>query len=595
MKQLPAWDNSSEYQAIGSADYVKHFEEVQSITKEIEALSEKLTSNDRGLLIKTLQQVTPLKERAELLLWNLNTYTYSEKSLDSKNDLAKKWASQIQQASSLLSVAFQGFENALIKGDESFFQEYLKSPATQDGAFLWSDRRKLKDFMLSTDEEKVLEQFSTFGLHNWGQLYSSMSGALKVDLPSTKTQIGLAEAAGRLRAGTDTQRKEVWDGIQAAWKGIEIPCSSVLNSISGYRLDEYTKRSHTKKMHFLDIPLYQARIEAKTLESMMSAVQERITVPRRALKSIAKALGKSKLDPWDLQASAPVEGEDKPIPFKDAVMMIRDAFASVDKKMGEFVDMMVDKNWIDARVLPNKSPGAYCTGFPISKTPRVFQTYMGSMKDVSTLAHELGHAYHSWVLRDLPMMQTHYPMTLAETASIFSETLLAERLFEKAGEKEKFVLAWENAFDAAGLLLNVPARFEFEKSLYEAREKGALSAKELNELTNKAWEKWYGDTLNSYEEQFWMTKLHFSISGISFYNYPYTFGYLFGLGIYAQKDKLGDKFHEAYVNILRDTGRMSAEDLIQKHLGMDIRQPKFWFDSLDMVEKKIEQFEKMVK
>lgn len=274
--------------------------------------------------------------------------------------------------------------------------------------------------------------------------------------------------------------------------------------------------------------------------------------------------------------------------------MIGDSFANVDPKMGDFVQMMSKNQWIEARVLPNKAPGAYCTGFLKSKTPRVFQSYMGSMKDVSTLAHELGHAYHSWVLRDFPLMQTHYPMTLAETASIFSETLLSERLMATGNASGKFSVAWEEASNAVSLLMNIPARFEFEKELYQARLEGPLSAAELGRLTDQAWKKWYGDLLTQTESQYWMTKLHFSISGVSFYNFPYTFGYLFGLGIYAQREKLGKDFHQAYVAILQDTGRMTAEDLIQKHLRMDIRQPGFWFESLKIVERKISYFETLI-
>ncbi|MBC7370425.1 MAG: hypothetical protein H7326_02605, partial [Bdellovibrionaceae bacterium] len=238
--------------------------------------------------------------------------------------------------------------------------------------------------------------------------------------------------------------------------------------------------------------------------------------------------------------------------------------------------------------------GAHCTGFLKSNSPRVFQSYLGTMKDVTTLAHELGHAYHSWVMRDLPFAQKDYPMTLAETASIFSETLLAEQISAKADAAGKFGVAWENAADAATLLLNIPFRFEFEKSLHEARAKGSLSPAELTEMTESAWSKWFGDRMTQPESRYWMTKMHFSIAGISFYNYPYTFGYLFALGIYSQREKLGAKFHQAYVDILRDTGRMSAEDLIQKHLGMDIRQKQFWLDSLKIVELKVLEFEKML-
>jgi oligoendopeptidase F len=185
-------------------------------------------------------------------------------------------------------------------------------------------------------------------------------------------------------------------------------------------------------------------------------------------------------------------------------------------------------------------------------------------------------------------------MTVAETASTFAETLLAERLLEKAQGDEKFTLAWEEASDAASLLINIPARFEFEKNFYEARANGPLSPTELNAMTDQAWRKWYGEELSKTEEQYWMTKMHFNFSGISFYNYPYTFGYLFSLGIYATKEKLGAKFHQAYVDLLRDSGRMTVEDLIQKHLGADIRQSQFWQDSLDIVAKKVAAFEELV-
>jgi oligoendopeptidase F len=142
--------------------------------------------------------------------------------------------------------------------------------------------------------------------------------------------------------------------------------------------------------------------------------------------------------------------------------------------------------------------------------------------------------------------------------------------------------------------VNIPARFDFEKNFYEARLNGALSPAELSDMTDKAWRKWYGEEISETESQYWMTKLHLSISGVSFYNFPYTFGYLFSLGIYAKRAEMGADFFKAYTEILRDTGRMTAEDLIQKHLGQDIRQPEFWLGSIGIVEKKVTEFEKML-
>ena len=219
-------------------------------------------------------------------------------------------------------------------------------------------------------------------------------------------------------------------------------------------------------------------------------------------------------------------------------------------------------------------------------------TYMGSPQDISTLAHELGHAYHSWVMRDLPLAQRRYPMTLAETASIFAETVLSDTLLAQAQTpEEKLACAWTDAESAVSFLINIPARYEFESRFYEQRKKRSLTAAELCQLNQEAWQKWYGNTLSQMDPLFWAHKLHFSIGGVSFYNFPYTFGYLFSLSIYARRKEWGTEFMPRYIEILRDTGRMSAEDLVSRHLGEDIRRPEFWQKAIDVVIEKISKAE----
>jgi oligoendopeptidase F len=198
-------------------------------------------------------------------------------------------------------------------------------------------------------------------------------------------------------------------------------------------------------------------------------------------------------------------------------------------------------------------------------------------------------------MRDLPLEETSYPMTLAETASIFAETVLKDVMIEKSKTQEqKLEFAWAHIEGAVNLLLNIPARFEFESSFYQKRKERTLSARELCELTDEAWTKWYGDSLTENDKMFWASKQHFAISHLSFYNFPYTFGYLFGLSIYARRKTLGKNFWPTYQAILRDTGRMKAEDLIQKHLGEDIRTTEFWQKSIDVVKSQIEDFKKLV-
>jgi oligoendopeptidase F len=217
------------------------------------------------------------------------------------------------------------------------------------------------------------------------------------------------------------------------------------------------------------------------------------------------------------------------------------------------------------------------------------------MNNVLTVAHELGHAWHNWVMQDLPRPRTNYPMTLAETASIFGETLVRDALFAQAHTPEqKLSIAWEDGFAATTFLLNIPSRFTFEQKLVEARRQGFVIADHLKAFMRDSWQHWYEDSLGSYDEMFWASKLHFSIAELGFYNYPYLFGYLFSLGIYAQKEHYGNQFNDLYMALLRDTGNMTAEDLVQKHLQQNIRQPEFWQASLAIVDRAVSRLEALV-
>ena len=244
---------------------------------------------------------------------------------------------------------------------------------------------------------------------------------------------------------------------------------------------------------------------------------------------------------------------------------------------------------------PHKRPGAYCTGFLKSRTPRVYMTYMGGASDVIVLAHELGHAFHSWVMRDLPQSQRSYGMSIAETASTFGEGLVRNALLARAETPAaRLDIVWQEAEALVAFVLNIPTRFEFERDFYEARGERPLRAAELKTMMSAAWENWYGDCLAEPDPLFWANKLHFYISGLSFYNFPYLFGYLFSLGVSARRQALGEEFFARYQALLMDTGRMTAEELAAKHLDVDLTQPAFWRDTLALLESRIDLFEELV-
>jgi oligoendopeptidase F len=344
-------------------------------------------------------------------------------------------------------------------------------------------------------------------------------------------------------------------------------------------------------MHFLDPALRRGCIERSTLDAMMNAVSQQKSIGQKALALKAKMMGVANLGPWDLFAPCPDEAKATSLmTFDAATELISDAFSSIDPSMGAFVKTMQENRWIEGSVQGNKRPGAYCTKFLKSRTPRVYMTYAGNMDNVSTLAHELGHAFHSWLMRDLPLSQLSYPMTLAETASIFAETVLNDYLISKNKHDTSLLLPflWSNASDAEVFLLNIPSRFTFEYELNERRQRQLLTPDEMSEMMAGAWSKWYEGSLCEMNPMFWASKLHFHMSSLSFYNFPYTFGYLFSLGVYAQREALGASFFARYVDLLRDTGRMTAEELAAKYLGCDLSKPDFWLASLAIVQQKVD-------
>ena len=529
---------------------------------------------------------------------NLSTFIYTALSTDTQDPHANTWMPILQKLSADLEQALTPLDIFLLRASEQFITHLFANPAMIDTAFLIHHERQLQDQLLSVSEEQLITALSTSGLHTWGNLYSELAGTLKTTIQGE--EMGLAKAANLLSHPESGTRKAAWLGIRTAWATQQTAVATGLNAINGWRLEETEKRASTRRLHYLDESCHTSRISRATLDAMIETTYQQRNIGHRALNAMAKAIGQTQAHPWDVMAPAPAGDESEHISFEEAIAIIANAFSQLTPEMGDFATMMAKKGWIDGAPTPNRATGAYCSGFANPREPRIFMTYEGTMTNVLTLAHELGHAWHNWVMRDLPRLQCRYPMTLAETASIFAETLVREALMEKASTPaQKLEIAWQEAQSAAIFLLNIPARFEFEKRLVEARKVGTVRPAIMCKMMNNSWKMWFEDSLSEYDDLFWASKLHFSISELGFYNYPYLFGYLFSLGIYAQQptersSENIEAFNKRYTDLLRDTGTMTAEDLVQHHLNKDLSQAQFWQDSLTIVDKSVAQFEQLV-
>ncbi|WP_429101053.1 M3 family oligoendopeptidase [Aeromonas rivipollensis] len=571
------------------ADFQRAAEALTEIASLLASLPETRDINAlRHLLRAIRRQANAVRTQA----WNSQTFAYNRLSRNGRDEAARVLLSRGQQLQARLAQLVKPVALFWLNAPEDQVRALLQDPELFELAYLIRHDRRLQDQALSLESEQLIEGLAVDGLQAWGDLYDSLVARLRPVVDGEP--MGLAQADNLLAHPDRARRASAWHGIQAAWAGEQETVAAILNAINGWRNELATQRGKGRRLDALDVSCHQSHIERRTLETLMGEADAHKELGRRTLRAMACAQGITGFAPWDLYAPAPY-GAQASVGFGQALTLVADAFAAFDPEMGEFARMMADRGWIDAAPSDNRRSGAYCTEYADPAEPRVFLTFEGTMDNVITLAHELGHAWHSWLLRDAPLAQRDYPKTLAETASLFAETLVRDALLARAQTREqRLAIAWMDGERVASLLLDVPSRFHFERALVAGRAEGYLGAGQLRAMMKSAKQQWYGDSLSEYDELFWASKGHFSIADLGFYNYPYLFGYLFSLGLYAQKERVGADFVPAYRALLADTGRMSAESLVEKHLGVDIREPAFWQESLRYVEDAVVRLERLV-
>lgn len=591
----PSWDLSIAYRGLDDAKIEQDIELIQQCIELLHLHVEKRH------IILAMQNAIQTSEAAGTLLSTINTFANCHASVDATHTEAKALLGRVAKLNSEMSQAFSPYEDTLIHAEPEFIDAVLEheSADVSGQRFAIESSRKLASSRLSVAEEQLLAAMKVDGRDAWGRLYDNLTGSLKLSLKldGEEEALGFSQAASLLYGSEFDKQEPAWRAVQGAMKIHQESFASILNALAGWRLTENKKRSKISDVHFLDPSLHGSRIVSETLDTMMSVAKANREVGQKAGLLMARVHGLDEMKPWNHLAAMPPLGdaESKVYPFDEAIEVIKTAFAEVNPEMAEFVALMVENGWIDAAPAANKRLGAYCTKFAATRTPLVFMTWSGSRSDLMTLAHELGHAFHNWVMKDMPLCKTRYPMTLAETASIFAENIVRDYLLKQAQTRnEKLEMLWEELSSSLALMVNIPVRFEFEKAFYEQREKGELTAQQLCDLMESTWKEWYGDAMTEADPYFWASKLHFSISQVSFYNYPYLFGYLFSKGVYAQRDAKGEQFYGDYVSLLRDTGSMMAEEVVQKHLGMDLTKADFWQQSIDMVKVQIDEFERLL-
>jgi pepF/M3 family oligoendopeptidase len=383
------------------------------------------------------------------------------------------------------------------------------------------------------------------------------------------------------RRGYETENK--------IWETVKEPLAAALNGIKG---EVNTLNRHRGRKDALHSSLDAARIDRPTLEAMMSAMKDSFPMFRRYFLAKARRFGQEKLPWWNL--FAPVGETSTVYSFSDARDFVLTHFGEFSPELQNFAKRAFDHHWLDSEMRDGKRGGGFCMEVPGVGESRILTNFDGSLDQVSTIAHELGHAFHNdcAIKAGKTEIQKFTPMTLAETASIMCETIVnSAALAQVKNPAEELAILESQLIGDSQVIVDIYSRFLFEKEVFEKRERSELSADEISEIMEKSQLETYGDGLDERYLQKWMWtwKPHYYSSWLSFYNYPYAFGLLFGTGLYAIYQQRGKAFIPDYMDLLASTGEASAADLAAR-FGIDIRSKSFWQDSLKIIEKRVDRY-----
>jgi oligoendopeptidase F len=509
-------------------------------------------------------------------------------SQDQKDKKAVAHGSAIRTLVAAYESQLTRFDRVLTSLPNEQWSEWMSSALFAPVAFPLSERRRLALEKLSPELETLLNDLAVDGYHGWSELYDTTVSQVEVpcEEDGKVTMLSAGQAQNKLYHPSKGVRDRTFTAWENTWEKHADYCAQALNHLGGFRLQVYKHRGWDS-VH--KEPLDINRMSTETLGSMWNAIENNRSFLLDYFKKKAELIGVKQLSWTDLDA--PLGSAGATLSYDEGAELIVEQFRRFGLKLADFSAMAFKNRWIEAEDRPNKRPGGFCTSFPMKQQSRIFMTYEGSMNNVSTLAHELGHAFHTQVMFDQPPLTQNYAMNVAETASTFAELIVSDATIRNAPDRDtKLALLDDKIQRSVAFLMNIHARFLFETNFYEERKKGTVSTERLNALMVEAQRSSHHGALSSYHPHFWASKLHFYITEVPFYNFPYTFGYLFSTGIYATAAGEGASFEERYIRLLQDTGRMTVEELARKHLNVDLTKPDFWKQSVALMQKDVEEF-----
>ncbi|MCC6457899.1 MAG: M3 family oligoendopeptidase [Caldilineaceae bacterium] len=591
MNTLPHWDLTNVYPGLESAEFDAA---VAEVGQQIETLKQFLAQHATESAVdvgEPLAQSIDLFNALYTLAHTVHSFIYSFVSTDSRNTTARKKMSEFNQLYAQAEILDTQWQTWVGKLGSRLEQAIATNPTAQAHAYYLRDMAEQAKYLMSEPEESLASELDLSGATAWQQLQRTVTSQISVDfeLDGEMQKLPITKIINLHSHPDESVRRRAYEAENLAWDQAREPLAAALNGIKGTANTLDRRRGRTDALHSA---IDAAHIDRATLEAMLGAMEASFPMFRRYFKAKAKHLGKEQLAWWDV--FAPVGESNKRYSWDEARTFIVENFGKFSPELAAFARRAFDQQWMDAEPREGKVGGAFCMSLPAAKESRVLLNFDGSLSQVSTVAHELGHGYHNECLfaAGKTKIQSSTPMTLAETASIMCETIAMEAVLEQVQNPQEELAALEEILNGAGqVVVDIYSRYLFEKEVFERRAKAELSAEEFCEIMERAQKATYGDGLNPdyLQKYMWTWKPHYYRSGLSFYNFPYAFGLLFSTGLYAIYAQRGAAFVPDYTELLASTGEANAADLAAR-FGIDLRSRKFWEDSLAMIGKQVDRF-----
>lgn len=586
---LPHWDLSPLYADLDDPALARDLNDLEQQAAETDRWSAAELGadpgpEDLGLLeemIQRLNRLIKIKNR-------LGVFAYCRQATDSRDQAARRRVSEIEKAGLVMARIFRRFDAWLGTRADALDAWCRDSETAASYRTHLEDRIEVQARRMSEELEDLAADLLLAGGGSLWKLQQSMTSQLTVpfEQEGTVRQLPVAMLRNLAYDPDGDVRRRAYEAELQAWDSIREPVAFALNGVKGSALALARRRG---RKDVLEAALDANRIDRDILDVLLSSMEQAFSDFRRYFQAKARRLGQERLPWWDL--FAPAGPASKSFTWTEGRAFILTQFERFHPDLADFARDAFDQRWIDAEPREGKVGGGFCAPVSSLDASRILVNYDGSFDQLATLAHELGHAYHNHCQRGLPQLLRGAPSTLAETASTFCETLVFEAGLAYAPPEAQLSILETQLMGAAQIVVDISARYRFESEVLRRRARAELSADEFNEIMLQAQRETYGDGLDPdhLHPAMWILKPHYYSAEGNFYNFPYAFGLLLGLGLYARFREQPDGFKEGYEAFLRGTGAGKAARQTEL-FGIDLRDRAFWNQSLDVLRKRIDHY-----